>query len=222
MTRPRAREVGGIHGRRAARRVRGGLRQRASINLNKDMIMETSRRQSRFGVGAALVGVVLATAPGCASKPKPAETAGIATEGLAAVPAASAKQDTVTPTSGSIHIDEKIMKICGDVPTAHFAFDSAKIQPDAGVVLDALARCFVTGPAKGRNMKVIGHADPRGEHEYNFALGQRRAGSVGAYLSTKGMDASRVQASSKGDTDATGTDEAGWARDRKVDILLAD
>jgi peptidoglycan-associated lipoprotein len=133
---------------------------------------------------------------------------------------ANTKMDTATVTSGSIHIDESIMKTCGDIPTAHFAFDSAKIQAGAADVLDAIARCFVSGPLKGRAMKLIGHADPRGEHEYNFALGQKRAGSVGAYITTKGVDTAKIQTSSKGDTDATGIDEAGWARDRKVDVLL--
>jgi peptidoglycan-associated lipoprotein len=182
-------------------------------------------RSTRYGTSIALLGVALAAALGCSSTPaaKPPDSAADAAKTPAAAkPAAAARQDTATPTSGSIQIDDKIMKACGDLPTAHFAFDSATIQPDAGAVLDALAKCFVTGPLKGRGMRLIGHADPRGEHEYNFALGQKRAGSVGTYLSGKGLEASRIQSASKGDTDATGTDEEGWARDRKVDVLLAD
>jgi peptidoglycan-associated lipoprotein len=180
--------------------------------------------EPRRGAGVALLGAVLAAALGCSSAtPKPAETASDArTRVPDAQPGVIARPDTVTATSGSIHVDDKIIKACGDLPAAHFAFDSAKIQLDAAAVLDAIAVCFVTGPLKGRSMKLIGHADPRGEHEYNFALGQKRAGSVGTYLSSKGLEASRIQTSSKGDTDATGTDEAGWARDRKVDVLLAD
>jgi peptidoglycan-associated lipoprotein len=173
---------------------------------------------------------VVAAALGCSHPPPPQtvdNAAGNAANGAplgatVAPVATPARQDTVTPTSGSIHVDDRIMKACGDVPTAHFAFDSAKIQPDAGAVLDAIARCFVSGPLKGHGLKLIGHADPRGEHEYNFGLGQKRAGSVGSYLSSKSLEASRMATSSKGDTDAIGTDEAGWARDRKVDILLAD
>jgi peptidoglycan-associated lipoprotein len=172
------------------------------------------------------LGASLAAAVGCSSTvpPKPADTAGNGPSSVSVevTPGTTARQDTVTPTSGSIHIEERIMKACGDVPTAHFAFDSAKIQPDAGAALDAIARCFVGGPLNDKGIKLIGHADPRGEHEYNFGLGQKRAGSVGAYLSVKGLPASREQTSSKGDSDAVGTDEAGWARDRKVDILLAD
>jgi peptidoglycan-associated lipoprotein len=190
-----------------------------------DAASRSTRWRAQHGAGVALLGAVLAAVLGCSSAtPKPAETVGnaVATSPNAQPGGAAGKLDTATETSGSLHIDEKIMKACGDVPTAHFAFDSAKIQLDAAGVLDAIARCFVTGPLKGRSMTLIGHADPRGEHEYNFALGQRRAGSVGTYLSGKSLVASRIQTSSVGDTGATGTDEAGWARDRKVDVLLAD
>ncbi len=192
-----------------------------------------TRSHARLVAGTSPIVAIVALAAmpvtGCHHEaPPPATPAAYATSsntannGSAATTAAPARQDTLTQTSGSIHIDERIMKACGDVPTAHFAFDSARIMPDAGAVLDAIGRCFVSGPLRGHSMKLIGHADPRGEHEYNFGLGQKRAGSVAAYLSTRSVEASHMQSSSKGDTDAIGTDEAGWARDRKVDLLLAD
>ncbi len=161
-----------------------------------------------------------ALAAGCKTEPKPEPQLAPTPSVSAAAQAPTAKQDTATPTSGSVHIDDKILKACGDIPSAHFAFDSTRIQPDAAAALDALARCFSTGPLKGRAMKLIGHADQRGEFDYNMALGQRRAGSVADYLGSHGMTRGRIAASSRGELDATGTDEAGWARDRKVDVLL--
>jgi len=166
-----------------------------------------------------LVAAVAAVAAGCAADPKPAPALAAPAAPLAAP---LARQDTATPTSGSVHIEERILKACGDLPTAHFAFDSAKIQPDAGAALDALARCFATGPLKDRGMKLIGHADPRGEFDYNMALGQRRAGSVADYVGGHGVERAHLAASSRGELDAVGTDEEGWARDRKVDVLLAE
>src|SRR5262245_41675602 len=59
------------------------------------------------------------------------------------------REDTASPTSGSVHIDDKIQKACGDIPTAHFAFDSVQIGADAAISLESLARCFVSGPLKG-------------------------------------------------------------------------
>jgi outer membrane protein OmpA-like peptidoglycan-associated protein len=45
-------------------------------------------------------------------------------------------------------------------------------------VLDALAKCFVDGKAQNEELRLVGHADPRGDEDYDFALGQRRAASV--------------------------------------------
>jgi peptidoglycan-associated lipoprotein len=165
--------------------------------------------------------VMGAVAIGCGSDPKPAQTAEGAKTTDATPPPKTARDDMKTPTSGSIQIDDEIIKLCGNIPTAHFAFDSSSITGDAAKALDPLATCFTTGPAKGRGMVLTGHTDPRGETEYNFALGQRRAGSVTDYLASKGMQKSQLQATSKGEIEATGTDEQGWAKDRKVVISLA-
>lgn len=166
-----------------------------------------------------------ALALGC-GEPPPVKTGGDITAPTATqapVGAVAPKQvDTAKPTSGSIQIDDKILKACGDLPTAKFAFDSATIEGEAATVLDALARCFVSGPLKGKGMRLVGHADPRGEVEYNLALGHKRAGSVAEYLSTKGLDQGRIATSSKGEFEATGVDEEGWARDRKVEVFLAE
>lgn len=176
----------------------------------------------------ALAAAVTALTAGCGSDPKPAPR-------LAAVPMLASdatppaawgtppvRQDVNTPTSGSVHIDERIRRACGDLPEAHFAFDSSAVDGRAAAALDALARCFSTGPLAGHGMRLLGHADPRGEVEYNLALGQRRAGSVADYLAQRGVARSKLAPSSRGEFDASGTDEEGWARDRKVDVILAD
>jgi peptidoglycan-associated lipoprotein len=136
--------------------------------------------------------------------------------------AAPRGEDTSTPTSGSVHIDSKIVKACGNLPTPHFAFDSSNLRSPATDALDALADCFKTGPLKGNEVKLVGHADPRGDIDYNLGLGHRRAGSVAEYLAKKGLEKERLDASSKGEFEASGVDEEGWAKDRKVDILLSE
>jgi peptidoglycan-associated lipoprotein len=127
-----------------------------------------------------------------------------------------------SPTYGVVHIEERIMQACGDIPKMHFAFDSADVGPEASGVLAALARCFTTGALAGRGMKLVGHTDVRGETEYNFGLGQKRAGSVAELLAKKGLEFGRILTSSHGEIEATGLDEEGWAKDRNVDVLLAD
>ena len=54
-----------------------------------------------------------------------------------------------------------------------------------------------------------------------MSLGESRAESVRRYLHDLGVQAERLRATSRGEIDATGTDEGSWARDRRVDIDLA-
>jgi peptidoglycan-associated lipoprotein len=125
-------------------------------------------------------------------------------------------------TSSNIAISDEIRKACGiPVEDAYFAFDSARIRQRDQHVLDALATCFSTGPLRERTMDLVGHCDPRGDAEYNMLLGDRRAQSVKDYIETRGLTPSRMQTSSRGEMDATGYDEATWALDRRVDVMLA-
>ena len=135
------------------------------------------------------------------------------------------KKTDVVPnndTSSNIHIDDAIRKACGiDDQNAYFGFDSANISAGAAKPLDQVAVCFTTGPLKGKKMQLVGHADPRGDGDYNFALGQSRADAVGKYLTGKGVGKEQVSSTSRGALDAVGSDEPSWAKDRRVDILLA-
>lgn len=134
----------------------------------------------------------------------------------------AARDETESPTRGSVSIDERILRICGDLPEPHFEFDSAQIRDRAADHLQTVARCFTTGPLKGRSLKLVGRADPRGTEMYNMALGQDRAASVARFLEGAGIPAAHIRTMSRGELDATGTDEESWARDRRVDIVLGD
>jgi peptidoglycan-associated lipoprotein len=121
----------------------------------------------------------------------------------------------------SVHVDQAIAEMCS-LPRASFDFDSTALTPQDRAVLDALSTCFTTGPAKDHSMRLTGHADPRGADEYNLALGQRRADGVADYLHAKGVAEQRTETTSRGELDAEGQDDRGWAADRRVDIVLAD
>ena len=125
------------------------------------------------------------------------------------------------PNEGNIVLGPKLKALC-DMPTANFDFDSDALSDDARSALNALAECFTTGKAKGRSMRLVGHTDSRGPASYNTALGQRRAASVAKYLGSQGVEEARMESSSRGEDEAFGIDEEGWAKDRKVEIVLAD
>lgn len=170
-------------------------------------------------VSAALLGGACGSTPP-AKAPEPSASATPTTEGAKnSPPKADEKQSS--PTASSIHIDDAILKACGiEAPKAHFGFDSAHVLPEDAEPLEKVAKCFSSGPLKGRTLKLIGHADPRGESEYNFVLGNTRAEAVGGFISSKGLDKAQIASTSRGELDATGTDEDGWARDRRVDLML--
>jgi peptidoglycan-associated lipoprotein len=137
-------------------------------------------------------------------------------------PAAGNPKPDDDPTKSQIRISDEIKKACGiSDAEARFAFDSANVQPADHEILGKLARCFTDGPLKGRQMRLVGHADPRGEEEYNMVLGGKRADNVKGFLVQKGLPDGQCETSSRGEMDATGTDDASWAQDRRVDVMLA-
>ncbi len=126
--------------------------------------------------------------------------------------------------TGGLHISEAIVRACGltraPAPPM-FEYDSSMLADDDRVVLAKVAKCFSEGPLRGQGVALTGRADPRGEDEYNMALGESRADSVRRYLHDMGVAPKHVDATSRGKIDASGKDEEGWAKDRRVDIELA-
>lgn len=136
----------------------------------------------------------------------------------------SAEPKAVSP---AINVSDELAKKCnlrfGDIEQApKFGFDSTDLASQDREVLGEIAKCLTTGPLAGRKVKLVGHADPRGTTDYNMALGARRANGVATYLKGLGVGPERLTETSRGELDASGSDEATWQRDRRVDISLAD
>jgi OOP family OmpA-OmpF porin len=67
-----------------------------------------------------------------------------------------------------------------------FDFDKATLRPEAGPVLDAIAKALhgVTAP-----LLINGHTDSMGSDDYNLDLSKRRAAAVATALSQRGVTA---------------------------------
>ncbi len=138
-----------------------------------------------------------------------------------AVQAPPPPQDDENPRTGTLAISDEIRQACGITDAeAYFAYDSANVRPEYRALMRKLAECFTTGPLKGRLMRLVGHADPRGDDDYNLVLGGQRAESVKRVIVTEGMESAKVETTSRGEMDASGTDEASWTQDRRVDVVL--
>jgi peptidoglycan-associated lipoprotein len=127
--------------------------------------------------------------------------------------------------SPNLALSGDIVQLCGIKAASmtadpHFDYNTDELTPEDRTVLDQLATCMTTGPLKGKAVSLIGRADPRGTEEYNLGLGSRRATSVSSYLEKLGVGQPQLAVTTRGALDATGTDEAGYAKDRRVDVQL--
>jgi peptidoglycan-associated lipoprotein len=170
----------------------------------------------------SLLGLGLALA--CGSDPPPPPNTADAAQpppGPAPAPIDNNPKPDDDPKKSNINISDEIRKACGITDTeAFFAYDSANVREQDKAVLAKLAACFTTGPLKGREMRLVGHADNRGEEDYNMVLGQNRADNVKNAIVAAGMTAAKALTTSRGELDATGSDNASWQKDRRVDIVL--
>ena len=127
-----------------------------------------------------------------------------------------------------LSVSNAIAKACGIAARADgkpvapsFEYDSAALAEEDRALLAQVAKCLTEGALKGHKVNLVGRADPRGEGEYNMTLGGSRADTVKRYMVDLGVGREQMLGTSRGEMDATGTNEAGWARDRRVDVELA-
>ncbi len=97
-----------------------------------------------------------------------------------------------------------------------FEYDSYTLSEEAMAILEASSGIFKNF---GDFLFVIeGHCDERGTVEYNLALGEKRSIAVRDYLTTLGVDSSKLRITSYGEERpfANGSDESAWSLNRRV------
>ena len=125
-------------------------------------------------------------------------------------------------------LDSEIVRLCNlhfDVAPSEegaprFDTDESELSSQDTAILQQVAQCLSTGPLAGKNVHLIGRADSRGTTEYNMVLGEHRANAVGHFLEERGVNSARVDETSRGELDATGSDDTSMRNDRRVDIML--
>jgi peptidoglycan-associated lipoprotein len=102
----------------------------------------------------------------------------------------------------------------------YFEKNSAELQPSALEILAEKAAWLRAHP----QIRVViqGNSDEDGTAEYNFALGDQRAGAVTTYLIERGVDIARMAVVSNGrETPAViGQDEVSRAKNRRVHFSI--
>jgi outer membrane protein OmpA-like peptidoglycan-associated protein/tetratricopeptide (TPR) repeat protein len=80
----------------------------------------------------------------------------------------------------------------------YFDFDKSNITAQAAFELDKLVQLMTK--YKSIVISAESHTDSRGSDSYNLSLSERRAKSTAQYVISKGIDASRITGSGKGET----------------------
>jgi peptidoglycan-associated lipoprotein len=102
----------------------------------------------------------------------------------------------------------------------YFDYDKYNIREDQKAGLSDNAGRL---KAKGFKATLEGHCDERGTIEYNLALGQKRADSVKGFLVKAGVGKDQLTTISYGKERPVdqGHTEAAWAKNRRVEIVVA-
>ena len=101
-----------------------------------------------------------------------------------------------------------------------YDFDSDLVRPDAAQNLRSLAASLSKYP--NTDLLIVGHTDAVGTSEYNQGLSQRRATAAANFLASQGVNAARLQAVGRGETEAIAPNdtEAGRQLNRRVEIAI--
>jgi len=108
-------------------------------------------------------------------------------------------------------------RVLGDI---YFDFDRAAIRSEGKTLLEEATG--ILRNESGRTLVIEGHCDERGTDEYNLVLGERRAQAVRDYLVGRGMDASRLHATSYGKERPACLEHAErcWKQNRRAHLVL--
>ena len=100
-----------------------------------------------------------------------------------------------------------------------FELDSARLTPQARQQLDQLAGSMASPELQVYSFDLIGHTDASGAADYNDQLSIRRADAVRTYLARSGIEASRLGASGKGESELLLPDDPANGANRRVEVV---
>jgi len=157
------------------------------------------RNQMRIlqGLKLAAVLAVALTMGACANK-------NVGSDAMASAASPGSQQDFV------VNVGDRVF----------FESDQTDLSPQAIATLERQAQWLQTYNRYA--FTIEGHADERGTREYNIALGARRAQAVRSFLSSRGIDPSRMRTISYGKERpvAVCNDISCWSQNRRAVTVL--
>jgi outer membrane protein OmpA-like peptidoglycan-associated protein len=103
----------------------------------------------------------------------------------------------------------------------YFETDKADIKPVSFPLLDAIA-ATIKGNPQLQLLEIQGHADERGNDDYNLDLTDRRAASVRRAMEERGVETERLRSRGYGEQKpiCTGHNENCWSQNRRVEFII--
>ncbi len=111
-------------------------------------------------------------------------------------------------------------KKAGGLVTVYFDYNSASLRQDTVDALQNNISFLKANPSV--KVQVEGHCDERGSVQFNLALGEKRAKAVKEYLTSNGVEGSRVSIISLGKERpvAFGHDDGAWSQNRRGNFVV--
>jgi outer membrane protein OmpA-like peptidoglycan-associated protein len=128
------------------------------------------------------------------------------------------EDDDGCPDKGRVIVRRGKLEILDKV---YFETDKAIIKPISFPLLNAVAATLKGNP-EILLIEVQGHADERGDDDYNMKLTEDRAQAVRTYLVEHGVEAGRLQAHGYGETKPVCREhnENCWSKNRRVEFVI--
>ena len=114
-------------------------------------------------------------------------------------------------------LNEKLLEV-GD--RVFFDYDKSSFKKEGIETLKRQAKFLITN--QSITVTIEGHCDARGTREYNLALGERRAYSVKSFLTSLGVEDSRISIISFGKEklQSLENNEQAWAQSRTAITVI--
>ena len=149
------------------------------------------------------------------------ETPAPAPEEVVQTPPPPAEDETEDPLlSADLQVVNDELRRRGFSPDVYFDYDEISLSDETR---DRLARNAELLKAQTQfQVTIEGHADERGTNEYNLALGDRRANAVRSYMSSLGVDGSRLRIITYGEERpvCTESSESCWSQNRRAHMII--
>ena len=126
------------------------------------------------------------------------------------------KTDTVTYVDSTTKTSYEMVSL----PNVQFYTNSDVLLPSSVGDLQQLAEYLIK--TDSLTATIFGHTDNKGNADFNLKLSQKRAESVSKFLTSLGVNASRIKSVGKGDTEPKGDNnsEEGRLMNRRVEVKL--